>query len=163
MTKKTMIPTKRQSIKDKLNETFDMQEAEIAEEKAIVEYKAEQESANDDFKSARTHLHKIAEKGMDVLDELIEIAKERQNARDFEVVAQFLKVNADVAKDMIRIHKEKKELEITNNPPTIETPNGLTQNNTTIFVGSTADLLKQMNKEQEDAKVIDAEVVVQEE
>ena len=153
--------TKRQSIADKLNETFEIRETAKAEEKAVVEFNAEKASANDDFSAARDYLAEIAKKGMSTLDKLIDIASERENARDFEVVAQFLKVNADVAKDMIAIHKKKKELEDIGSIPPPVTPSGLTQNNTTIFVGSTADLLAKMNEEQkaEDENVVEAEII----
>jgi hypothetical protein len=71
----------------------------------------------------------------DAVEEMLGIAKQSQHPRAFEVVATLLNTQREASKDLLDLHKKKKELkhEDKDGPETI---------NNNLFVGSTADLLK---------------------
>jgi len=101
------------------------------------------ESDDEDFKTdyryTRENLYNLMEKGHDALDELLEIAKSTEHARHFEVVSQLIKNLGDTNDKLVNLQKIKKEL--TNQAPT-----GPASVNNNLYVGSTADLLKMINK-----------------
>ena len=65
---------------------------------------------------------------------MLEIAKQSEHPRAFEVVGQLIKSGLDANKELMSLHKTKKEL-------SIETNSGVNVNNA-VFVGSTAELQK---------------------
>jgi len=89
-----------------------------------------------DYDYARDNLYNIIEKGNAALDDIMDIAKQSESARAFEVVTNLIKTMADANKDLLDLAKKKKELDKTAEQ---EQPN-ITNNN--LFVGSSADLLK---------------------
>ena len=92
--------------------------------------------SNNDYEYARRNLYDLIEKGHDALDEIIDIAKQSQQARAFEVATNLIKTMAETNKDLMALAKSQKEL--TQESPT--TPNKTVNNN--LFVGSTSELLK---------------------
>jgi hypothetical protein len=95
----------------------------------------------DDAEFARQNLRDLIEKGNDAADHIISVAKQSDHPRAFEVVAGMLKNLADMNKDLLEVQKRKQDLQpkVTNN----------TQNLTidkAVFVGSTAELLKQLKE-----------------
>jgi len=95
--------------------------------------------AEQDLKYVRQNLYDIIEKGHGAMDELMSIADQSQHPRSYEVLAQMIKTLVDVNKDLLEIQKKKKDLL---KPEEIA---GTINNN--LFVGSTSDLLKLMNKD----------------
>ena len=91
-----------------------------------------------DFEYARTNLYDVIEKGVDGLMEMLDIAKQSQEPRAFEVVALMMKTLSDTNKDLLKVSKEKNE------PSTNPGNKGVTNNN--LFVGSTAELQKLLKK-----------------
>ena len=65
---------------------------------------------------------------------MLEIAKQSEHPRAFEVVGQLIKSGLDANKELMSLHKTKKEL-------SIETNSSVNVNNA-VFVGSTAELQK---------------------
>jgi len=101
----------------------------------------------DDFQLARNTLKNLIMKNDDVINELIYIAKNSEHPRAFEVVGQLMKAQSDITKELMNVHKTKKEIageETTN----------ITQNNV-IFAGSTSELMKMISASK--AKVIDSQ------
>ena len=104
----------------------------------VVEVK---DPVEDDAEFARQNLRDLIEKGNDAADHIISVAKQSDHPRAFEVVAGMLKNLADMNKDLLEVQKRKQDLQpkVTNN----------TQNLTidkAVFVGSTAELLKQLKE-----------------
>jgi hypothetical protein len=91
---------------------------------------------NNDYEYARTNLYNIIEKGQDALEHIVDIAKQSESARAFEVVANLIKTMAETNKDLLSLAKQKKELEKQEDTP----EKNITNNN--LFVGSSAELLK---------------------
>jgi hypothetical protein len=90
---------------------------------------------NNDYEYARRNLYDIIEKGQNALEDVIDIAKQSESARAFEVVTNLIKTMADANKDLLNLAKVKKELEKENMPE----QKNITNNN---LVLTSADLLK---------------------
>ena len=90
-----------------------------------------------DFQYARENLYNLIERGQDGLEELLEIAKQSQHPRAFEVVGQMIDKLANTNKELLNLHKTKKDLTTESAPKTVS-------NN--LFVGSTAELQKFLKK-----------------
>lgn len=89
-----------------------------------------------DYDYARDNLYNIIEKGNIALEDIIDIAKQSESARAFEVVTNLIKTMVDANKDLLELAKKKKELDKTEQPD----QTNVTNNN--LFVGSSAELLK---------------------
>jgi hypothetical protein len=90
---------------------------------------------NNDYEYARRNLYDIIEKGQNALEDVIDIAKQSESARAFEVVTNLIKTMADANKDLLNLAKVKKELEKEDIPE----QKNITNNN---LVLTSADLLK---------------------
>ena len=98
-----------------------------------------------DFQYARENLYNLIERGQDGLDELLEIAKASQHPRAFEVVGQLVDKLTTTNKELLNLHKSKKDIRSERGGPTSV--------NNNLFVGSTAELQKFLKKE----KVVEEE------
>lgn len=96
------------------------------------------EPPNNDYEYARKNLYDVIEKGHNALEDIIDIAKQSESARAFEVATNLIKTMVDANKDLLELAKKKKELEKVNDI----VDNKVTNNN--LFVGSSADLLKML-------------------
>jgi hypothetical protein len=124
-------------LNEKLSEALEIQPIQM-ETTEVVEVK---DTVEDDAEFARQNLRDLIEKGNDAADHIISVAKQSDHPRAFEVVAGMLKNLADMNKDLLEVQKRKQDLQpkVTNN----------TQNLTidkAVFVGSTAELLKQLKE-----------------
>ena len=83
----------------------------------------------------------MIQKGNDAADHIVEIAKQSEHPRAFEVAAGLLKNLADMNKDLLEIQKRKQDLQ----------PKQVTQQNINVdkavFIGSTSELIKQLRNE----------------
>jgi GTP cyclohydrolase II len=86
----------------------------------------------------RNTVYELIQLGSDAAYEMLDIAKETQKARDFEVVGQLLKAVGDLSDKLLDNQKKLKDIEHS------EVSTGKITNNTTnaLFVGSTAELQK---------------------
>lgn len=107
------------------------------------------EEREDDFDLARSTMRNLINKNESVLNDLVDLARNSESARIYEVAGQLIKTQAEMAKDLMTLHKQKKEVE----GDKIESQNIKTQNNI-VFAGSTSDLLKMISAER--SKIIDA-------
>lgn len=103
---------------------------------------------DDDYQLARQTLRKLIMKGEDTLDEMINLAKNSEHPRTYEVAGQLIKTMSDVAKDLLHLQKQVKDIET---PSKNQGQIGNQTNN--VFVGSTEELLKLLKKD--DGKIID--------
>lgn len=100
------------------------------------------ESVNPDADYVRSNYYGLIEKGNEALDGILEVAKQSQHPRAYEVAANMIKNMSDVTEKLMTLQKQRKEL---------ETPEQATATNVNvekaIFVGSTAELLKKLKNE----------------
>ena len=86
-----------------------------------------------DFQYARENLYNLIERGNDGLEELLEIAKQSEHPRAFEVVGQLIDKLTSTNKELLNLHKVKKDISTEKSPSKITNA---------LFVGSTTELQK---------------------
>jgi cysteinyl-tRNA synthetase len=93
-----------------------------------------------DITHTRNTVYELIQLGNDAAYEMLDIAKETQKARDFEVVGQLLKAVGDLSDKLLDNQQKIKKLE----EEIVEKTSAKVTNNTTnaLFVGSTAELQK---------------------
>jgi hypothetical protein len=106
----------------------------------------------EDYDFARSQYYNLAEKGNEAIDLMMDLARESEHPRAFEVLSTAIKQNAEVADKLMKLHKERKEVET----PTAALANSMTQNN--LYVGSATDLQKMLiQKAKEKETVIESD------
>ena len=88
----------------------------------------------------RSNLYGLLQSGQDALDAALEIAKQSEHPRAFEVAATLIKNMSDINKDLMELQKKKNDLL----PRKEET---IVNVDKAVFVGSTKDLIKQIKQE----------------
>jgi|TARA_B110000211_G_scaffold85954_2_gene100849 hypothetical protein len=138
----------RESLNDKLSGFLDI-ENKIEEtsknvvkkqESNIQEFNSsemrEQDLAND-YNEHRETLKDLVSQGQDALQNLLQLAKESEHPRAYEVTGQLLKTTADLTKDLIELQVTMNKIENTKDGGK---PSKVVNN--AVFVGNTNDLLE---------------------
>ena len=89
---------------------------------------------DEDYEYVRNNLQGIIEKGGSALEGILELAKDSDHPRAWEVVGQIMRQLAETNKDLIELQKDMKKIKDE------EGAKKVTQN--AIFVGSTNELQK---------------------
>ena len=97
-----------------------------------------------DFEFARQNLYDIISKGQDALEDMLDVAKQSESPRAFEVASTLINTLVNANKDLMGLRKTKKELEKSDNK---EDETRTVNNN--LFVGSSAELLKMIRHNNE--------------
>ena len=87
------------------------------------------------------NLYNLIERGTDAIEELIQVAKESEHPRAYEVVGQLLKTVGETNGKLLEIHKMKKDITREEQEVSIRSQNVTNA----LFVGSTAELQKLLN------------------
>jgi len=126
------------NLNEKLSKALEIQPLEIKQSTEIVEVK---DVVDDDAEFARQNIRDLIVKGNDAASHIVEIAKQSEHPRAFEVAAGMLKNLSDMNKDLLEIQKRKQDLQpkVTNNTQNLNIDKA-------VFVGSTAELLKQLKE-----------------
>ena len=90
----------------------------------------------DDYEASRETYKELIDKGNEAIDLMMELARDSQHPRAFEVLAGLLKTQADNTDKLADLQKKLQNLR--NGPKAKSTPEQITNNN--VFVGSTTDL-----------------------
>ena len=126
------------NIDNHLDEVFGIVEKpkkEIVKTERVVPAVTDDDS-DTDFQYARENLYNLIERGTDGLEELLEIAKQSEHPRAFEVVQQTIGQLTTTNKELLNLHKTKKDIKVEKGGPTSV--------NNNLFVGSTAELQKML-------------------
>jgi hypothetical protein len=137
---------------DNLNKLFNLDPIVKGEEMLPVVIPSSSSSAeqkDDDFELARNTLRDLIGKNNAVIIDLVDLARNSEAPRAFEVVSQMIKTQSEIAKDLIGIHKQKKDIEGDSGRQIVQTQNNV------VFAGSTADLMKMISQGREKGNVID--------
>jgi hypothetical protein len=102
-----------------------------------------------DFDLARDTMRDLIAKNNAVLDDIISLARSSETARPFEVAGQLLKTQSEIAKGLVDLHKQKKDIDV-DQPESIKTQNNI------VFAGSTSELMKMISAEKAKTINIDA-------
>lgn len=95
---------------------------------------------NDDYETTRNNLHSILNQGQEALFHALEVAKQSEHPRAFEVVGGLMKHLSDINHQLLDLHKKKQSIE--SNSSDSKEPSSVTNN--AIFVGSTTELSKML-------------------
>lgn len=95
----------------------------------------------DAYQQSKENLQEIIDQGKDAMDEILQIAKAGQHPRAFEVYGTLLKNMVDANKELLNIQKQMRDMDG-------KKKEGDTKIDKAIFVGSTAELNKLLNKKE---------------
>ena len=137
------------NIDDKLNEVLNIAEEvlEKKEEKNPLEIVKEppvpvvpeDDNPDTDFETGRGELYKLLEKGNEAIDGILNLAKEGEHPRAYEVAGQLIKTQSEVAQNLLDLQGTLKKLK--------EEKGSVPKNVTNaLFVGSTTELQKLIKK-----------------
>ena len=101
----------------------------------------EEKNVDNDYKYSRDTYYELVEKGKQSLELMIEVARESEHPRAFEVLSGMIKNISDVNDRLMDLNKKKKDLDRKEEIKNI--PN--TTNN--LLVGATAELQKLLKNE----------------
>lgn len=109
---------------------------------------SDKDNVKSDYDYSRETYYDLLEKGRESLDLMIEVARESEHPRAFEVLSTMMKNMAEINDKLMALNKTKKEIDRSDDPKQL---GGTTNNN--LFIGSTTDLQRFLQNE----KVIDVE------
>ena len=132
---------------DALSEALGIENAVeiIPPQQPIINTPHEEDDIKADYNLSRRTFRDLINKGNDAMESLTDLAKESESPRAYEVLATMMRTVADTTKDLYDLQKKTKELSgQKKDDPTVNVDKA-------IFVGTTADLLKQIkeNKQSE--------------
>ena len=105
------------------------------ERKAGIPRPIEAEDMDSDYKYSRENFYNLIERGQDAIDGILEIAKEGEHPRAYEVVGQLIKNVSEVTEKLADLQDKMKKLkEVPETGPKHVT--------NALYVGSTAELQK---------------------
>jgi len=128
---------------DKLSLVFDVEpigKTEIILQNSS-EIVAKNEAFDHDYETTRSNLHSILSQGQDALFHALEVAKQSEHPRAFEVVGGLMKHLSDINHQLLDLHKKKQNLESNRD----DSEKATVTNNNAIFVGSTTELSKMLD------------------
>lgn len=114
------------------------------------------DEVRDDYEFSRATYYDLIEKGRESLDLMMEVARESEHPRAFEVLSTMISGISNVNDKLMDLNKKKKDL-VTNKDEQKQI--GDTTNNN-IFIGSTTELQRFLHSDdtkQQDENVIDVE------
>jgi len=133
--------------KDILDEILDVEEstAELVEKKPdtlTVKRDNTLDDVDTDYKYQRENFYNLIERGQDAIDGILEVAKQSDHPRSYEVAGNLISQVADITEKLGKLQSAMKRLK--------EVPNNAPKNVTNaLYVGSTAELQKLLKKDKE--------------
>ena len=133
--------------KDILDEILDIEEttAELVESKpSALTIKRDKtlDDVDSDYKYQRENFYNLIERGQDAIDGILEVAKQSDHPRSYEVAGNLISQVADITEKLGKLQASMKRLK--------EVPNNAPKNVTNaLYVGSTAELQKLLKKDKE--------------
>ena len=127
-------------IDDKLNEVLDIaNDVTVEEVKKTLPAVPEDKDPDIDFETGRKNLYNLLDKGNEAIDGILELAKEGEHPRAYEVAGQLIKTVSEVSQNLLDLQdKLKKVKEIPEKGPKNVT--------NALFVGSTTELQKMLKE-----------------
>ena len=128
--------SKTKDIIDEALGAVELANAETTKRKVIPRPK-ENDDIENDYKYQRENFYNLVERGTDAIDGILEIARESEHPRTYEVAGNLIKQVAEVTEKLGDLQEKMKKLK--------EVPNSAPKNVTNaLFVGSTAELQKML-------------------
>ena len=98
------------------------------------------EHKDNDYEYTRETLYDLIEKGREGIEEMIEVARQSEHPRAYEVLAGLIKDTAQTSEKLMDLHRKIKSLDQMMLPSPSESSN--TTNN--LFIGSTTELQRML-------------------
>ena len=108
---------------------------------------ADNDNVKSDYEYSRDTYYEILEKGKDALELMIEVARESEHPRAFEVLSNMMKQMSEINEKLTDLNRKQKELK----KELPEDNRKITNNN--LFIGSTVDLQRLLNQKPEESVV----------
>jgi len=96
-----------------------------------------------DYDYSRETYYELIEKGKQSLDLMVEVARESEHPRAFEVLATMIKNVSDVNDRLMDLNKKNKDI----NKKEEDKPKQIENQQNNIFLGSTTDLQKLLQQQ----------------
>ena len=93
-----------------------------------------------DYQRVRKQFYDLADQGDEAIELMLDLARESEHPRAFEVLGQLIKNNAEIGEKILKLHKSKKDQDKDETLALTGTPNN-------VFIGSTAELQKMLRDE----------------
>lgn len=144
-------------LEESLNKMLDIEPVEIENGKEIVKSPYNnpvtvtpmvsplENNIQDDFEFSRNMLKSLLTSGTAALEEIRAVAKESEVARDYEVTADMIKTLTDTTVQILELHKKMSEAGAVKKHESDHSVNI----EKAVFVGSPAELLRQVKKADE--------------
>jgi len=105
--------------------------------------KHENPNIQSDYEFSRETYYQLLDKGKESLELMIEVARESEHPRAFEVLSNMMKQTAEIADKLMDLNKKNKEI---HKEELLSDARQITNNN--VFLGSTTELQRfLLNKE----------------
>ena len=121
-------------VDQKLDELLDIQGEIVQVEKNLPTISSNSQDKGTDYKYSREIFYNLVERGQDAIEGILDIAKESEHPRVYEVAGQLIKTVGETTEKLIDLQAKMKQLDKDDNTP------DKVQNN--LFVGSSAELQK---------------------
>ena len=135
--------SKTKDIIDEALGAVELAKSEPVQKKVIPRPKEDNEDIENDYKYQRENFYNLVEKGTDAIEGILEIARESEHPRTYEVAGNLIKQVAEVTERLGDLQEKMKKLkEVPNNAPKSVT--------NALYVGSTAELQKMLQGKKND-------------
>ncbi len=135
--------SKTKDIIDEALGAVELAKSEPVQKKVIPRPKENNEDLENDYKYQRENFYNLVEKGTDAIEGILEIARESEHPRTYEVAGNLIKQVAEVTEKLGDLQEKMKNLkEVPNNAPKSVT--------NALYVGSTAELQKMLQGKKND-------------
>ena len=129
--------SKTKDIIDEALGAVELAKSEPVQKKVIPRPKENNEDLENDYKYQRENFYNLVEKGTDAIEGILEIARESEHPRTYEVAGNLIKQVAEVTEKLGDLQEKMRKLkEVPNNAPKSVT--------NALYVGSTAELQKML-------------------
>ena len=109
----------------------------------VIESDGREQELDVDYEKTRAKYYELLDKGTEALEGMLEVAKQTDEARAYEVVGQLLKNTSEVNREIVDLQKRMEEIK------NIDKKIGPSTVTNALFVGSTAELQKMIKKNDE--------------
>ena len=128
-----MIKNIDEKISDALGLTQNIKEEILGPKPLVLRPDDTLDHADADYKYSRENFYSLVERGQAAIDGILEVAKEGEHPRAYEVVGQLIKNVAEVTEKLADLHDKMKKLkEVPDHAPKSVT--------NALFIGSTKEL-----------------------
>ena len=138
----------KNKVFDALDKTFQTAKTETQEVRLPITKDDSGNKIETDFEEARQALKRSQGYNEEAIQGILAIAQNSDNPRAYEVAGQLIKNMSEGAKDAMEIQEKKQKIDHGDGIKT----GPVTNNN--LFVGSTSELLKMIDKEKKEEKNI---------